>query len=145
MNEQELNALEQLVAATTKGPWHWNIAPKSHSITLMSGWDTVMDTKRWGMGGATLRFVHPTETWILEEAHKDAVPFPGRNHHKDWALTINPARADAAFIAAARTAVPSLIARVRALETDLEAAYKGAGELGELLGKYQDAYGPLGS
>ena len=123
MNTEQLHQLEQLAAAATPGPWTWDFRPGSHTISLMSGWNTVLDTKRWGSQGATIRMLDPAMPSCLLPLHVDAVPHAGREHHKDWALTINPARADAAYIAAAHpAAVLALLARVNALQSALESA-----------------------
>ena len=99
---EQLQQLMPLAAAATPGPWTWDFRPQSHTISLMSGYDTVLDTMRWGTQGATIRMRDPENLSLLLPLHKDAVPHGGRAHHKGWALTINPARTDAAFIAAAR-------------------------------------------
>ncbi|MGY3091102.1 hypothetical protein ACVWYF_004166 [Hymenobacter sp. UYAg731] len=104
MNEllKQLDELAALREATGKpGPWTWDFRPEAHSISLMNGWDTVLDTKRWGSQGATIRMEDPENPGCLLPLHMDAVPHEGRAHHKNWALTANPARAAAAFIAAA--------------------------------------------
>ena len=115
----QLHQLAPLAAAATKAPWTWDLRPQSHTISLMSGWDTVLDTKRWGSQGATIRMVDPENPSCLLPLHVDAVPHEGRAHHKDWALTVNPARTNAAFIAAARNVLTpeNLALLVAALES----------------------------
>lgn len=128
---QELETLAPLAAAATDGPWTWDFRPESHTISLMSGWNTVLDTKRWGSQGATIRMRDPENPSCLLPLHVDAVPHEGRAHHNNWALTINPARTDATFIAAARNFLtPARIAELQTLAA-APAAVGGGGATGK--------------
>lgn len=64
-------------------PWKWVVNPKHHSVELSEGGygASVLRFRRWGMGGATPLFA---VNGMMLEAHKLAVPEPGREHHADW-------------------------------------------------------------
>ena len=133
---EQLDRLAALRAAVGKpGPWTWDFRPGAHSISLCNGWDTVLDTKRWGSQGATIRMEDPENPGCLLPIHVDAVPHEGRAHHKDWALTVNPNRAAAAFIAAAGSLD---FAALRAALTP-PAAPGGAGAAGEAAAALDEA------
>lgn len=112
MERKELDAGSQpsaaphpLRASHTPGPWRWEINLKSRQLQLCGGrplFDlTVMDFRRWGMGGAQPRFLvpHPSGGMLLHEAHEFAKAVPGREHHAHWFQAID--HPDADLIAAA--------------------------------------------
>lgn len=90
---QNLDALEQLASAATPGPWEWWT---SNSHVRLTGAEC--DGGRHGQDGGVLH---------------------AANIRGEYATVVVSA-ADRQFIAAARTAVPELLARVRDAETDAE-------------------------
>jgi hypothetical protein len=84
----------------TPGPWRWEFNEKHRQLTLVGGrpkYDlTIMEFCRWGMWGAGVSMrdtvpeadgfqlmykVHDRPDWV--------VPFPGREHHKDWCAAVS--------------------------------------------------------
>lgn len=97
-------AVEARALATPAGRWYWDIRPQSKSVTLMGGGfggETIITGHRWGMSGATFWMPSATVPGCLEGLQEDAVPHPGRAHHKDWALTTE--RPIAVFLAHSRS------------------------------------------
>ena len=99
----------------TKGPWRWEFNSLYKTVSLCGGrpeFDkTVMDFRRWGMGGAQPRFMGDDDGFrILHKLsdRKDWIkPFPGRDHHADWCAAVdNP---DANLIAAAPCLLEALL------------------------------------
>lgn len=123
----------------TPGPWRWEFNESHRSLHLVGGrpmYDlTVVDFKRWGMCGATMRLrdtsydgmnlmfrVHERADWIAPE--------PGRVHHKSWhQLLTHP---DARLIAAA----PELLEACQMLLTLIR---RNAPELSGKVCGYADA------
>lgn len=108
----------------TPGPWRWEINLASKSLHLVGGvpkFDlTVMDFKRWGMGGSTARLRDLSEDGmnIMHKVHERPdwiAPFEGREHHADWCADIT--HPDMVLIASA----PDLAAEVERLRADLAA------------------------
>jgi len=129
MSELDLDAAEAMCAAATPGPWEWRVNPTSRSFYLegtpRTGNEFVMGFERWGMGSAqpTLRKWVDADCdgggyHLLAKGVEFLKPIPGREHHASWAQTVD--QPDAAFIAAARTLVPQLVARVRELDRRVE-------------------------
>lgn len=118
LSEEQLNALERLNEAATKGPWRWNLNLKSKSVQLegVTGMsETVMDLKRWGTNGAKLRFLRDglmVDCDNLTKAH------PNREHHKHWCADIE--HPDAKLIVDARNVLPELLRGYRALMREVE-------------------------
>lgn len=88
----------------TPGPWQWELNEKNKQITLCGGatrYDlSVMDFTRWGMGGATPRFLNTNDGFnTLAPAIDYAEIVEGREHHAHWFKTVN--HPDAKLIAAA--------------------------------------------
>lgn len=105
--EAEIRARE---AAARPGPWIWNANPCSKTISLESvapsRWnETVLACMRWGMSGAI--FVFNNQHGLLEKASAYFKNFPKRDHHANWAQTVE--HPDADFIAHARQDVPALL------------------------------------
>lgn len=101
--------------AATKGPWRWNINLKGKSMKLESTGvkmlETVMDFKRWGMGGAKARFIRDGLMYDSDVLTKTV---DGREHHADWFQSID--HPDADFIATANpVSVLALCDRVEEL------------------------------
>lgn len=86
----------------TPGPWRWALHPKMKSIELMAPAWCVMGFARWGMDGATPKFLGGKPN-MLRKAVEFATPIKGREHH-DWELEID--HPNARLIAAA----PDLLA-----------------------------------
>lgn len=106
----------------TPGPWRWEINLASKSLHLVGGapkFDlTVMDFKRWGMGGSTARLRDLSEDGmnIMHKVHERPdwiAPFEGREHHADWCADIT--HPDMVLIASA----PDLAAEVERLKSAL--------------------------
>lgn len=110
--EEEIRARAD---AATPGPWMWQLNMDGKSVTLQGGRPTydlsVMDFVRWGMSGATPRFMDVGSgngIQILERAEHYATPVAGREHHAHWFQGItNP---DATFIEHARADITYLLA-----------------------------------
>jgi hypothetical protein len=89
-------------ATYTPGPWYWDANPKSKTIYLASAArgrmnETVLTCERWGMQSAI--FVFHCREGILAKASDYFRNWKGRDHHADWAQTID--HPDAHLIAAA--------------------------------------------
>lgn len=94
--------------ATQGTSWYWTNNPKCKAIGLRStegGGDIVMDFVRWGMFNASPRFNSKLviskkfgvdSFSIMERAEKYFEVIPGREHHKDWEVSLN--HPDAVFI-----------------------------------------------
>jgi hypothetical protein len=99
----------------TPGPWRWEFNESYKGISLVGGRPTfdktVMDFRRWGMGGAQPRFMGDDDGFrILHKLsdRKDWIkPFPGRAHHVDWCASVD--HPDANLIAAAPDLLDALI------------------------------------
>lgn len=115
----EFEAVEARAQATPPGRWYWDIRPQSKSVTLMGGFggETIITGHRWGMSGATFWMPNNEEIPFLSGLHEDAVPHPGRAHHKDWALTTE--RPIAVFLAHSRSDNDFLRDLVRRLAVEL--------------------------
>ena len=121
------------MANHTPGPWRWEFDATHKTVQLCGGrpeFDkTVMDFTRWGMGGATPRFMGDDDGFrILHKLsdRKDWIaPFAGREHHAHWCAGV--AHPDARLIAAA----PELLEALSLLlhEVD-ESAIAGAKDYG---------------
>lgn len=116
-NLAEIRARE---AAAIKGPWRFDINLKSRHVSLValiSGYEFVMGTRRWGMGGATFEFQKHSQC-LMYKAEEFAVPIVGREHHADWCQTLD--HPDANFIAHSREDIPYLLAEVDRLRKALD-------------------------
>lgn len=111
----------------TRGPWRWEYSSSSKSVELVGGtplYDkTVMDFKRWGMGGAcpvfnkktnlgynTLERVCDVEEWI--------VPHKNREHHLNWCADID--HPDARLIAASPMLYELLVNLIQVSDNDIQ-------------------------
>lgn len=91
----------------TPGPWRWEYSPKRKTASLLGGTPkfdkTVMDFSRVGIGHAGPLFNNQESTPYLErlcdKSDKWCKPFPGREHHAHWLLSVD--HPDANLIAAA--------------------------------------------
>ena len=112
MTTERLAELRAVCAAATAGDWTWIVNPSSNRIELSGRGIVVLCPVRWGMRGADFTLVTMTDrgAHLLRPAHELAVEIPGREHHKDWAMTLD--HPDATFIAAARTALPEALGEV---------------------------------
>lgn len=128
LTKEQIEELEGLDKAATKGPWAWNLNLKSKDVSLEGHTgmcETVIDTQRWGMGGAKLRFLRDglmVGCDQLAKAHK------GRDHHKHWCADID--HPDAQIITAMRNNLPELLRGYRAYLAMREIEVDG-GELPE--------------
>lgn len=118
MTEERLKEIEARHAAATKGPWFWRINLKSKEVHLEShnrdGWlETVMDFVRWGMGNAKPRFLQQEKS-LMVDANELAAIIPKREHHKDWAQTLD--HPDANAIAHSWQDIGDLLAEVKRLQ-----------------------------
>jgi len=115
----------------TPGPWRWEFNATHKSVQLCGGkpqYDkTVMDFSRWGMSGASPRFMGDDGgLCILHKIQdrKDWIkPIQGREHHATWCATVE--HPDARLIAAA----PELLAALQVAELMLRE--RGLGMTGE--------------
>lgn len=84
----------------TPGPWRWEFNEKHRQLTLVGGrpkFDlTIMEFCRWGMWGAgvSMRDTSPDADGfqLMHKVHERPdwiVPFPGREHHKDWCAAVS--------------------------------------------------------
>ena len=111
MDEKRLSEIEKLANAATPGPWFWDTNRRIRSCGLKAphdGGTMVMDFVRWGMHSAQPRFNDCSKMFggIL----RTAVEYDENPEIE------NP---NAAFIAAAREAVPALVAEVRRLRAQV--------------------------
>ena len=92
----------------TPGPWRWEFNAARKNISLTGGrpeYDlTVMDFERWGMHGATPRFMEPNQAGLnlmsrIGDRPDWIEPFPDRKHHAHWCANVS--HPDARLIAAA--------------------------------------------
>ena len=125
----------KLDAEATKGPWRWNLNPRSKTLYLESrgcghGSECVMDFVRWGMGGATPRFRTLDDCGLMDRAQKWARDVPGREHHAPWYQALD--HPDANALAECRTAAPTL---ARALQ-DAEALLAECAEMMGTMGVF---------
>ncbi len=112
LTKEQVEELDRLDKAATKGPWVWNLNLKSKDVSLegQTGMrETVIDAQRWGMGGAKLRFLRDG---LMVGCDQLAKAHEGREHHKHWCADID--HPDAQIITALRNAAPSLLAMARA-------------------------------
>jgi hypothetical protein len=117
-----LSRLRELAERATPGPWQWFGNTKMSEVYLATvdrGRIFVMDFVRWGMGCAQPRFqVRIGEQGgimrKLSELDGDNAPTMVASHRKEFVGIGHP---DAAFIAAARSAVPELIDECERLAT----------------------------
>lgn len=111
-----LERARRALAGVTEGPWRWEVNPTARGVQLCGGRPKfdhiVMDFVRWGMTGATPRFLarHEHAGLLLHKAEQFLAVVPGREHHANWFQTID--QPDARFIAAAPTLVRDLMAEV---------------------------------
>lgn len=82
----------------TEGPWRWEYNAEHKTVHLVGGrrrFDlTVMDFRRWGMGGAVPRFRDTSVDGMnLMDRLCDKPEWlsieHGRDHHKDWHMLVN--------------------------------------------------------
>lgn len=75
----------------TPGPWRFEVNEKSKCLSLRGGrpkFDlTVIDFKRWGMGGAQPR-LRDVEN-IMRPMSEFSVECKGREHHASWFKLVN--------------------------------------------------------
>jgi hypothetical protein len=124
---EEREQWQALAEAATPGPWHWFGNTKTRQIGLgwwRKGWGrcTVMDFTRWGMQSAQPRFsddhamMHDASGMAVWEVNRSATdPNDPSLYRHDVVGIRHP---DAAFIAAAREAVPALLADLEAAERE---------------------------
>lgn len=114
MTDEELGRLEALAAAATPGPWRVDHHVSPDLEGLYVGTDVPGENE-------TIAYYQSVADSFAEDLSPDAV----RRLH-----------ADLAFIAAARTAVPALVATVRKLRALVRAGGRSAsyGELADALG-----------
>lgn len=123
MTTAQLREIEERALAANPGPWWWTVNKTSHIVELRGkgpcGCNTVLQPIRWGMQRASLQFI---VNGLLVPCQELSEPIPGREHHADWAQQI--VHPDAAFIAAARTDIPALIAHIREMQTEKRTTVK---------------------
>ena len=100
MTEQELERLQALAEAATPGPWEWR-GDNMHAVAL-TRWTRELAERELG-------------SWQKGE--------PGPRLIETDAGVYGPCPSDRAFIAAARAAVPALVAEVRRLRGVVRDAY----------------------
>lgn len=111
MNEAELTAIEEQCAKATKGPWDYDeIATPFYN-----------DAEGDSRGGLGTGFYEVFTAVMVED--------DGEPYEDTIVLVERATKADAIFIAAARTDIPLLVAEVRRLEFAL---YEATNELTEL-------------
>lgn len=127
MTAKELADARALVDACPAGPWHWLCDPKRREVRIeatsaaFGRWfETVVDFCRYGMSGAAPRFrrydPEADEPGDMVRADFISVPFPGREHHADWARNIvHPV---GRLMVEARTLIPQLLDEVERLKQD---------------------------
>jgi hypothetical protein len=127
---EERERWKALAEAATPGPWHWFGNTKTNQIGLgwwRKGWGrcTVMDFTRWGMQSAQPRFsdqgsmMHDASGMAVWEVNRVATnPKDPSLYRHDVVGIRHP---DAEFIAAAREAVPALLADNQRLRDGIEA------------------------
>lgn len=136
MTPDQLKSLRALCEAATPGPWQWYGNTKTYEVYLAtkhSGRRFVMDFARWGMGSAQPRFQVTIDgdasgagvmRSLVDLAGGDArakekgldLPALGPLFEVDYRRQfVGIGHPDAAFIAAARQAVPVLIEEVETL------------------------------
>ena len=86
--------------------WYWIVNRETKSVCLMADRGrftrdrvrVVMDFSRWGISGACPRFGEKKEGLLLLDRVCDRddwiKPFPGREHHASWCVTISHDDAD---------------------------------------------------
>jgi hypothetical protein len=98
MSDLDLDRLEALASAATPGPWYWQQTKLDINLVSRSRWSPIiLGFGRWGMNRA-----------------QPLVQGDGLMFAKGSEIRVSEHR-DTAFIAAAREAVPALIAEVRRL------------------------------
>lgn len=113
MTDIDLDRLEALAEAATPGPWYWKQTKLDINLVARTEWSPiVLGFGRWGMHGA-----------------QPLVQGDGLMFAKGSEIRVSEHR-DMAFIAAAREAVPQLIAEVRQLRKVAEAQRRFSGMLG---------------
>jgi hypothetical protein len=136
----DVERLMALCDQATPGPWEWYGNTKQHEVylaTTHSGRRFVMDFVRWGMGGAQPRFQVTIDGGeagggvmrsLSELASGDVnakgrLPILGPKFEVDYRRQfVGIGHPDAAFIAAARSAVPALIDENTRLHLELQEA-----------------------
>lgn len=110
MTPEEIDAVRQLEARATPGPWRWNVNRVGQQVVLQSdklGRMTVMDFVRFGMQRGQPRF---QVEGLMETARDLATDVKGQEHNASHvADLLHP---DARFIACAREAIPALLAHL---------------------------------
>ena len=125
--------LRELCDAATPGPWQWFGNTKTRDVylaTIDRGRVFVMDFVRWGMTGAQPRFqVRLGEGGGVMrgvgEFGDEESPLGPKFEVSYRRQFVGIGHPDAAFIAAARTAVPDLIDEVERLRAKLDAVANG--------------------
>jgi hypothetical protein len=135
-----LDAIEARANAATEGPWEY-VAPDDADVTtriqVASGaWSRCPYYCRWPEGDPDCRGTQG-EAWAHE--HRNAEHVASGAWRNDDKADLDVSDADAAFIAAARTDVPALVAALRAvLAPHLK---RGVYELADECGHDPDEYG----
>jgi hypothetical protein len=115
----------------TPGPWRWEFNSTHKSVELCGGTPafdkTVMDFTRWGMSGASPRFMGDDGGFRILHRLQDRkdwiAAFSGREHHQHWFATVT--HPDARLIAAA----PELLSALQVAEMALrERGLRACGE-----------------
>jgi len=132
MTHEELEAIEARCNAATPGPWEWDVNSVSkivHLRTVHSGRYYVMGFKRFGTKGAAPTFqvyekhegpLHERGSKGMFRADDLAKSYPGKEHHEGYDDYID--HPDAEFIAHSKQDVASLIAEVKRLINERNAA-----------------------
>ncbi len=113
VSEQEIAEIEERWAKASKGPWYWTLDESNKHVTLFNiGSMVVMDFVRWGMNSCVPRF---RIKGLMVKASEISQEIPGREHHSNWAKSIN--HPDAQAIERAPEDVRKLLEYIRELKT----------------------------